>query len=127
MAAHSPDKRVPTIAELTKLGCSEVLVRVSQYSPAPSNYGPDGSQTAVQWQAIVKHVNASLPWAVAVRNDPDEAEGDARRLFVELNGKPHKVAQLAAMKAPKAPPKPAQKPPAKAAPAVAEDDMDDLI
>lgn len=126
MAAPSPDKapRVPTIAELTKLGCSEVLVRVSSYVPEPGNRGPDASMKPVQWQAIVKHVNAGLPWAVAVRPDPDEAERDARLRFVEMNDKPHKVAALAAAKAPKpAAPKPAPK----AAPAPVDDDLDDLV
>jgi hypothetical protein len=124
MAAPSPDKSVPTIAELTKLGCSEVLVRVSSYVPEPGNRGPDASMKAVQWQAIVKHVNAGLPWAVAVRPDPDEAERDARRLFVEMNGKPHKVAALAAAKAPKPA---APKPPVRPAPVAVDDDLDDLV
>ena len=123
MATPSPDKSVPTIAQLTALGCSEVLVRVSSYSPEPGNRGPDSSMKATEWQAIVKHVNAANPWAVAVRKDPDEAERDARRLFVEMNSKPHKVAQLAAQRAPKPTPKPAPK----AAPVAEDDDLDDLV
>lgn len=123
MAAPLPDKSVPTIAQLTALGCSEVLVRVSKYVPEPGNRGPDGSMKPIQWQAIVKHVNAANPWAVAVRADPDEAERDARRLFVEMNSKPHKVAALAAAEAPK----PAPKPPAKAAAVAEDDDLDDLV
>lgn len=121
MAAPSPDKRVPSIADLAALGCCEVVVRVSQYEPEPGNRGPDAGFKPVEWQAIAKHVNASLPWAVAVRPDPDEAERDARRLFAEMNDKPHKRAALAAMKT-----KP--KPPVVAAPTASEDDdLDDLI
>jgi len=124
MAAPSPDKSVPTIAELTKLGCSEVLVRVSSYVPEPGSRGPDASMKAVQWQAIVKHVNAGLPWVVAVRADPDEAERDARRLFVDMNSKSHKVAALAAAKTPKSA---APKPSVKAATVAEDDDLDDLV
>lgn len=124
VATPSPDKSVPSIARLTELGCSEVLVRVSSYVPEPGNRGPDSSLKPVQWQAIVKHVNASNPWAVAVRPDPDEADRDARRLFVEMNSKPHKVAQLAAQKNPKPA---APKPPAKAPAAPVDDDLDDLV
>ena len=112
--AVSPDK-TPTIADLTKLGCSEVLVRVSSYSPEPGNRGPDPSMKPTQWQAIVKHVNAANPWAVAVRGDPDEAERDARKLFVEMNSKPHKVAALAKAQAKKPAPPPA------------DEDLDDLV
>jgi hypothetical protein len=75
---------------------------------------------AVEWQAIVKHVNAANPWAVAVRKDPDEAERDARRLFVEMNSKPHKVAALAAQRN-----KP--KPPDKPVNGSLDDDLDDLV
>jgi hypothetical protein len=124
VAAISPDKSIPTIAQLTALGCSEVLVRVSSYSPEPGNRGPDSSMKALEWQAIVKHVNAANPWAVAVRKDPDEAERDARRLFVEMNSKPHKVAALAAQRNPKPA---APKPPAKPVNGSLDDDLDDLV
>ena len=113
----SPDKQVvPTIKQLTALGASEVLVRVSQYVPAAGPRGPENHMVAVEWQAIVKHQNATLPWAVAVRKDPDEAYRDACLCFVGLNDKPHKKAVLHK-------PKPAPK----AAPVEEDDDGMDLI
>lgn len=113
----SPDKRiVPTIKELSALGASEVLVRVSSYNYPVGARGPENHMIAVEWQAIVKHQNASLPWAVAVRKDADEAYRDACLCFAEMNDKPHKKAALHK-------PKPAPK----AAPVVDEDDGLDLI
>lgn len=114
MTTTFPDKKAYTLADLAKLGCCEVLVRVSSYSIEPGSRGPNASHRPTKWQAIVKHVNADSPWAVACRDDADEAERDARRLFVEMNSKPHKQASLAAQRAPK--------PPAKVAPAPAEED-----
>lgn len=120
MAAPSPDKRVPTIAELAALGASEVLVEVARYRVDPGNRGPDHGSIPVEWRATITHVNAANPATVAVRGDPDEADRDARRFFAEMHGKPHKVALMAAARA-----KP--KPPAKPAAAPADDDMDDLV
>ena len=116
----SPDKgATPTIKQLGALGAAEVIVRVSKFDYPVGARGTDSHMTSVEWQAIVKHVNASLPWAVAVRADPDEANRDARILFVSMNDKPHKKAALAKAKAN----------PPKAAPAPVADDDDgmDLI
>lgn len=116
----SPDKLiVPTIKKLGELGASEVLVRVCEYDHEVGARGPESHMTPKKWQAIVKHYNASLPWAVAVREDPDEADRDARLLFVSMNDKPQKTAALA--KARTNPPKAAP------APVIDEDDGMDLI
>ena len=87
----SPDKQVvPTIKQLSALGAQEVTVRVGQYSPPATARGPSGDMVPVSWQAIVKHQDASKPWAVAVRDDPDEAFRDACILFTTMIGKPMK-------------------------------------
>lgn len=119
MAASPVKVIVPTIKQLGDLGASEVLIRVSDYDHKVSARGPENYMVPVKWQAIVKHQNASLPWAVAVREDPDEADRDARLLFVSMNDKPHKKASLA--KARENPPKAAP------APVIDEDDGMDLI
>lgn len=107
MAGISPDKTIPSQKRLSEIGACESLVRVSQFSPPETNRGAERHLTPVQWQAIVKHSDASKGWAVAVRDDPDLAEADAKRLFLELYGKPEKVAKLAAeRKAAQAKPKP---------------------
>ena len=116
-AVSSPVKViVPTIKQLGLLGASEVLVRVSKYDHDVGVRGPENHMAPIQWQAIVKHQNATLPWAVAVREDPEEAERDARLLFVSMNDKPHKKATLAK----------ARENPPKAAPAPVEDDDDGM-
>lgn len=106
--------RPPNLAALIPLGAADVQINVSQYDPAPGARGPDESMTPVRWQAIVKHRNASRPWAVAVRDDPDEALRDACALFVEMNSK-RKTAPA------KRPPPP--KPP-KPQPVIGDDDDD---
>lgn len=118
--ATSPVKViVPTIKQLAALGATEVVVRVSTYDPPEGPRGPQGHMVPVEWQAIVKHQNATQPWAVAVRKDPDEADHDARLLFVSMNDKPHKTTALARSRAatPKAAP----------APVIEDDDGMDLI
>ena len=116
----SPDKViVPTIKNLKEFGASEVIVRVCEYDHKVEARGPGGHMTPKKWQAIVKHYNASLPWAVAVREDPDEADRDARLLFVTMNDKPHKKATLAFARA--------NPPRAAPAPVIDEDDGMDLI
>ncbi len=82
--------------QLSELGCSETLVRVSSVKPTPDNRGLERHFTPVEWQAIVKHMDATKPWAVAVRKDPDEAERDAKALFVSMYDKPTAVARLSA-------------------------------
>lgn len=119
MAASPVKVIVPTIKQLGDLGASEVIIRVCEYDYPVGARGPEGHHVPKKWQAIVKHYNASLPWAVAVREDPDEADRDARLLFVSMNDKPHKKAALA--KARTTPPKAAP------APVIDEDDGMDLI
>ena len=120
MAASPVKVIVPTIKQLGDLGASEVLCRVCEYNSGVGARGTQDHHVPTKWQAIVKHVNATLPWAVAVRADPDEADRDARLLFVSMNEKPHKKAALAKARA-NPPPAPA------AAPVEDEDDGLDLI
>ena len=103
----SPDKSPHTLKFLASLGMSEAITRVALYGKPVGARGTDESHVPVRFQSIVKHVNAGNAWAVAVRDDADEAERDARTLFVELYGKPHKKASLAkARAAPPAEPDP---------------------
>ena len=112
----SPDKKVPSLQELSDMGMSEIVVRVAQYNFDVPSRGPDIGYVPEKFQAIVRHVNAGNAWAVAVRANADEAEADARALFAEMYGKPEKVAAVKAARSGKHVAKP--KPP------VADDDDD---
>lgn len=115
------------------MGLSKIRTTVSRYNYDTDGRGPESYMTPAEWQSIAEHVDASKPWAVAVRADPDEAERDAKALFVSLYGAAEKVAHLAKIRQSRradarefAKPKNAAPPKAKpkAAPPPVEDDDD---
>lgn len=84
MGRGAPDR---TLSDVGDQGASEIVIRVAQFDfPKP------GVQVPARWQVIVRHHNATLPWAVVVGPDPDKALAEALRKFpVEADPEPEQT------------------------------------
>lgn len=124
--ALSPDNRkAPTLLELTKLGMDCIDIRGIEYDPPLGSRGTQKGMKVVKWKASIISVNAAKPMIIAIRETAEEADLDARLRFVAvMSGKSvDAISTLTATAKPKAAPKP----PVKAAAAVSDDDLDDLV
>jgi len=124
----SPDKvKHISAAQLAKLGAMDIDLRGIKFDPEPGARGVQASMKVLIWQATITPKAADRPMIRAIREDPDEADHDARTMFVQMMGKkPGEFTETvstpaewtAAAKA-KAPPKPKPRP--------AVDEVDDMI
>lgn len=73
MGRGAPDR---TLSDVGEQGASEIVIRVAQF-----DFPKAGGMVPVRWQVIVKHHNATLPWAVVVGPDPDKALAEALLKF----------------------------------------------
>ena len=125
--APFPDK-VPTLAELAKLGMDCIDTRGIDYDPKPGSRGVQHGMKVLMWKTTITALDATKPMVVAIRASVEEADLDARLRFVQIMaGK----AVLAVSEPPEwaaaRKPKPAPKPPVKVAPVAEDDDLDDLV
>jgi hypothetical protein len=58
-----------------------VAAGAAEFSLKVSQVGPD-AKTPIEWQALVKHWNATLQWGCGVAVTPQEAALQARQAFL---------------------------------------------
>lgn len=128
----SPDRmKLIPLTELAKLGLAASDVRGIEFNPPPGARGLNAKMKVTMWQATLTHLDAARPMIRAIRENPDEAEHDARALFVTMMtkkpGEPFSPVSTPAAWTASAKVKTTPKPAAKAAEPATDDDVDDLI
>lgn len=84
--------KTPTWGDLIACGMYDYSLRASEIDPPVGNRGTQQGMKAVSWSCTITSFSAARPLVRALRDDPVEADRDARLRFMALFGKNAKPA-----------------------------------
>lgn len=75
---------IPSFSELIQAGMYDYSLRATEIDPPFDGRGPQASQKAVSWSCTITSFSAARPLIRAIRNNPEEADNDARLRFMAV-------------------------------------------
>jgi hypothetical protein len=83
--------KTPTNAELIAVGMADYSLRGVEVEPTPGVRGYQKGMKAKAWSCTITGFDAVRPLVRAIRDNPDEADRDARLRFIAIFSKGHKI------------------------------------
>lgn len=79
-----PNEPTPKMTTLIAAGMYDYSLRASTFIPAIGTRGIQTENKPTSWSCTITSLNASRPLVRAIRNNPDDAERDARLRFMAI-------------------------------------------